>query len=289
MKMDVKIIFLGIALSLILAFPGCIFADSFYVQLDINESVASSSSTVDFFLYSAKLLYGDYDNLVAEIYDAENSSSRNYIIRAYDPKGEMLGSYSVPSSLISFDDSIIFEDEPASGMLTVNDSGTITVIFPYDESRQIAHIRIVKEGLPDVKIDIPADDLVAQADKIKLCKNENEGGDLALNKCCKPLVPSIQEDGSFICTACGDKKCSQYENYDSCPQDCSTNIIPINSSKKLFKKNVIITIITIIIFLLIILSVCFAVFIVKKSKKTYPDQNFNQEESRNNNLKNNIK
>jgi len=179
--------------------------ESCYVKLDIVEELINNE-TIKFSLGSLENVYGIYDTFV----ETYSTNGGNYILETYDQFDNLLNEFSLYSSLITFYDSGETSDP---GGIVVSDSSTIITYIPYNSD--ISSIKINNSG--------QVTDFVINPSDIKCqrtCSNANEVLDDSHKQCCLGLTKIFLNDGSFICTNCGDSICSEYENWYSCSLDC---------------------------------------------------------------------
>ncbi|MAG37863.1 hypothetical protein CMI45_00550 [Candidatus Pacearchaeota archaeon] len=176
-----------------------------YVGIDIGETLINNESIV-FGLEGKEDLFGDYRGLV-NVYDEEIPG--NYILNVYNYSGEIIERYALYTSLL-----VIVENVG----IQVLDSGTIRAIVPYFDN--IGSVKIEFNGTEtDLGIDSGA--LVCQ----RTCLIEGERGRYdAEDRCCLGFITADQDDGSFVCSVCGDSVCQNYEDEYSCFGDCSEGI-----------------------------------------------------------------
>ena len=154
------------------------------------------------------------------------------------------------------------------------------MIIPYDANNPISYIKIDNQGVKTSFITVPTADLTQQIANIPLCKKENESVDIINNKCCSGLIPSSQEDDLYICVNCGDKICSQYESYNSCPIDCvnlaviATDNLNLNAPQDqnlffqdFFKYPNIFIIVGTLVFIILIVIIIIILVILRKRRK----------------------
>jgi len=251
-------------------------ADNFYVQLDINE--VASGSKVKFSLKDAAPLYGDYDSFF-NVYNKDTSTG-NYILETYNSSKQEIAEYALSSSRITY------YDTETGGGETVNDSGVIKVIIPYDANNIASFVKINNQGIKTDFIAIPTAQIAQDISKIPLCKKENETVDISVNNCCSDLIPVAQSDNSYICVNCGDEKCSQYESPNSCPLDCKMassasseatvkNAVVKNTKSNSLSSNSLLYF-GMIILVILLVSIIVLIVVIRKKKKEKDLSNQNQ-------------
>ncbi len=247
-------------------------SENFYVLLNIKET--KSGQDILFSLQYSELGYGDYERFV-DVYDKDFPVG-DYILEVYDPNKRLLKKYSLWSSRF------VYYDTGAGVEAEERDSAAIGAFIPYDDNNPPAFIRIdnngVKTGFKELLI------ISSQEGKgLLICVKENEDVDIAVGKqCCSGLTPAFQSDDYYICVSCGDGACSKFENYNSCPSDCSEGA-PISALSRFVK---LFTVKNILIFVLIILILLFislmGLRMAAEAKKRKIEKNFNLLRSRNN-------
>ncbi|MCX6760067.1 MAG: hypothetical protein NTW46_01855 [Candidatus Nealsonbacteria bacterium] len=234
-------------------------AENFYVGLDINEKKAGQA--VSFSLEKAVALYGEYDSSF-DVHREDASVKSDYILETYSSSKELIGKYDLLSSRF------IYVDSEGGGGMIESDEGTINAVIPYDRTKPTEFVKIDNKGSKTDFISLPVAQLEEDFKKITLCKKEGEETDLENNHCCSSLIPAQQDNGTFVCVNCGDGKCSQFENYNSCYKDCPLE----ESQKSKISKNLFLLILTVILslisaVLLVALSIRGIAKLMKRKKK----------------------
>lgn len=214
---------------------GNVFAvDNFYAKLSIKEQKVSG--TVRFSLTKAEALYGDYEN--SYFIDNPNKDKAiinyDYILEAYDAKKALLAKYDLNSSRYAY------WDGAGTGGVIENNEGTISAVIPFDRNNPASFIKVDNQGKTTDFIVLPVSQLEEEFKKIPLCKKDGEKPDLKNNeRCCSGLMPAMQKDYSYICTDCGNGKCSKYENEMTCAEDCTkVTVSPAPQSSKSTVKDI---------------------------------------------------
>lgn len=261
--LSICILFLSIVIV-----PKIFATDNFYVQLDIKE--IKIGTKIQFSLDKIIPLYGDYESFF-DVYD-KDATVGNYILEIYNARKQEQTKYSLSSSRFTY-----YDTETGGGIIE-NNSGLINAIVPYDANNLITFIKIDNHGVKTDFMTVPTTQLTQEIAKIPLCKKENENVDIINNKCCSGLIPAPQDDSSYVCVNCGDEKCSQYENYNSCPFDCPNSVIILTTVsannnllnqflKNIFKYSNIFIILGLSVLLILILAVIIILVVAKKRRR----------------------
>lgn len=190
-----------------------IYADTQLIVTEIapvGGIVNPEQSVINFSLMKAENIFGDYNHLVDKYYSDDGAS---YILKTFDSLGKLLNNYSLYSSrfIIAED----FSETEPKGEIIESPNGVIETIIPFDPKMRT--IKVDNEGnIIDIRINI------SSLSCKRTCKVENEVGFFANEVCCSGFTQiQYQTDTTrFICTSCGNKICSGYENKYNCPEDC---------------------------------------------------------------------
>jgi hypothetical protein len=176
-----------------------------YLKLEINE--VNTGYGINYLLKSMQPLYGAY---VVGDYSLDGG----YLsLLTKDKFGKVLNRYSLESSRFILFDNLNAEGMIGGGIIELN-NGTIEIVIPFDYD--IMNFSINESGI------LTNLGMKGIPKCIRTCKSQGEIGNFSIDSCCAELMPMQRtvDASTFVCSNCGDRVCSEYENKYSCPEDC---------------------------------------------------------------------